>query len=125
MTDLLEFDIPDGLWMSANDRTHWAEKARRTRDVRRLARIKAGGHGPAPTPVLVTAVIGYPRAGTADPGNAAPTVKAILDGLTDAGVWPDDDSRHVIGPLYRRGPNTGVRGLHRVRLVLTAQEVAW
>lgn len=30
-----------------------------------------------------------------DPSNWTPTVKAVLDGFTDAAVWEDDDSRHV------------------------------
>lgn len=31
-----------------------------------------------------------------DPHNWAPTEKALVDGLVDAGVWPDDDERHVL-----------------------------
>lgn len=30
-----------------------------------------------------------------DPHNFVPTIKAICDGFTKAGVWPDDDSKHV------------------------------
>lgn len=31
-----------------------------------------------------------------DPMNFYPTVKALIDGLTTAGFWPDDDARHVL-----------------------------
>lgn len=31
-----------------------------------------------------------------DPSNWAPTTKAVVDGMTDAGLWIDDDSTHVI-----------------------------
>jgi crossover junction endodeoxyribonuclease RusA len=30
-----------------------------------------------------------------DPHNWYPTIKAILDGFTNAAVWADDDSEHV------------------------------
>lgn len=30
-----------------------------------------------------------------DPHNWYPTIKAVLDGFTDAAVWADDDSAHV------------------------------
>lgn len=118
----LTIDISDAEWMSANDRMHWAVKAKRTKALRAKTRLLARHLKPARGPVHVTAFIAYPRAGKADPGNASPTVKAILDGLTDAGYWPDDDHRHVIGPDYRRGPDTRTKGLHRVRLVLTPQD---
>jgi hypothetical protein len=35
-------------------------------------------------------------------GNYYPTAKAILDGLVDAGVLPDDNDDHVTGPDMRR-----------------------
>lgn len=100
--------VPPGEWISANGRLHWAARARRTRRLRGRACWLARHHRLAPAGVQarVIATITYPRPGRADPANSAPTVKAIVDGLTDAGVWPDDDSRHVIGPDYRRGPGT-------------------
>lgn len=32
-----------------------------------------------------------------DPSNLQPTAKALVDGITDAGVWPDDNAKYVIG----------------------------
>ena len=110
--------------MSANDRPHWAAKAKATRNVRQLAATTARGLEPVGT-VHVAAFIGYLRNGTADPSNAAPTVKALLDGLTDAGLWVDDDSTHVIGPTYLRDPKSTTPGHYTIRLVLTSQEVPW
>lgn len=124
MTTELTFTVPRAWWMSANDRPHWAVKARSTRNVRQLAATTARGLQPVGT-VHVAAFIGYLRNGTADPGNAAPTIKALLDGLTDAGLWEDDDSTHVIGPTYLRDPKSPTPGHYTVRLVLTSQEVPW
>lgn len=123
MTTQLTFSIPRAWWMSANQRLHWADKMRRTRNLRQLAATTARGMQPVGT-VHVAAYIGYLTGGKADPANAS-VVKPLLDGLTDAGLWPDDDSTHVIGPTYLRDPKSTKAGHYTVRLVLTPQEVPW
>lgn len=122
----LTFTIPADLWLSANQRMHWAPKAERIRALRAHGRYAAqdAGH-PTHDVTHVAAFIGYLRNGKADPANAAPTVKALIDGMVDAGVWPDDDSTHVIGPTYLRDPKSPTPGHYTVRLVLTPQEVPW
>lgn len=124
MSATLTFDIPKTLWLSLNQRLHWAEKSRRTKALRSLGYATAGSTGRHGTS-HVAAFIGYPRAGKADPANSAPTIKALVDGLVDAGVWADDDSTQVIGPTYLRDPSSGQAGVYRVRLVITEQEVPW
>lgn len=122
-TSELVVTIPRAWWFSANERRHWADKADRTRHVRVAGGWEARRAGIADhRRVTVCAYIGYPRAGRADPSNAAPMVKALLDGLTDAGVWEDDDSEHVVAVTYRRGAPSGHAGEWRVRLVI--EEVA-
>lgn len=126
MTHTLTLEIAPDLWLSANDRPHWAEKARRTKAVRQLAFVAArNAHIPTLGTTHVAAFIGYPRNGKADPGNAAPTVKAAIDGMVDAGIWLDDDSTYVIGPTYLRGPKPDIPNVHRLRFVLTAQTIPW
>jgi len=122
----LTFTIGPDLWISANDRPHWADKAKRTRALRhmglvqtRVANLRNLGT------CHVAAFIGYPRNGKADPSNAFPTCKALIDGMTDAGCWPDDDHTNVIGPTYLRDPSTKRAGIHTVRFVMTSQEVPW
>lgn len=120
----LTFTIPPDLWLSANDRMHWAPKAKRTAALRQLGYVTARAekvHGLGPT--HVAAFIGYLRGGRADPANCG-VVKPLIDGMTDAGVWPDDDSTHVIGPTYLRDPKT-TNGAYSVRLVLTEQDIPW
>lgn len=126
MTTTLTFTIPPELWLSHNQRLHWAQKSRRTKELRSLGwaeSVAAGLRHANLGPCHVAAFIGYPRNGRADPANAA-VVKPLIDGMVDAGVWPDDDSTYVIGPTYLRDPKTGT-GSYRVRLVLTPQEVPW
>jgi crossover junction endodeoxyribonuclease RusA len=125
MTTTVRFRIPADWWLSANDRLHWAPKSKRTSMLRQLGHAVAAELVPQQDVSHVAAFIGYPRNGKADPANAAPTVKALIDGMTDAGVWPDDDSTHVIGPTFLRDPKSPTPGHYTVRLVLTSQDIPW
>jgi len=111
-------DVPRDWWLTSNGRYHWADKAKRTRWIRQAAATAARDtwhHRRAD----ITAYVAYPRANKADPGNAYPTLKAAIDGLVDAGVLGDDDSKHLPALTIRRDPPTGRAGVYRVRLVLT------
>lgn len=110
----VEFVIPRDLWLSSNVQTHYRKKSKVVRELR--ARAALVGRGvTAPVPVDVVAHIGYPTARKADPPNAWPTVKALLDGLTDAGVWPDDNSEYIPETAFRRGQKSPA-GTYRVVL---------
>lgn len=41
--------------------------------------------------------------------NFTPTIKAIVDGLVDAGLLPDDDATHLSGPDWRLSPERSKR----------------
>lgn len=125
MTDQIIIEVPKVEWLSANDRMRdWTPRAYRTKKLRErgywTAKQAHLGHHQV---VHVAAWIQYPRGGRADPANAAPTVKALVDGLVDAGMLPDDDSTHLVGPDFRREPGCSPKGTHRIRLVITPQEV--
>lgn len=120
----LTITIPHREWISANGKYHWGDRATRVKRLRRRGRLEARRNGILPVhPVLVVALIQYATSGRADPANAAPTVKALIDGLTDAGVWPDDDSSHVIGPMFKRAAGKCQKGTHVINLQLIPQEV--
>lgn len=51
-----------------------------------------------------------------DPSNWAPSFKAALDGVVVAGVLPDDDHRHVVGPDARLGDTLMPGGRIALRL---------
>lgn len=113
------------LWLTANQRLHWSTRMRRTRVLRAYAASEARIHGLAGRrlgPSAVTALIGYPAAGRADPANAAPTVKAIIDGLVDARVWDDDDHLHIPSVAFIRNPNKTPKDIHTVTLIIQEQE---
>jgi crossover junction endodeoxyribonuclease RusA len=95
---LVVFPQPAPL-LNMNQRLHWSTERARARAWRAAARFSLG-HGPAspagPCPPSVVQ-IGLPVVGTRrrDPHNYFPTVKHIVDGLVDAGLWPDDTPTYV------------------------------
>ena len=93
-------------WLNANERLHWAEKARRTRIWRHTAHgaVLAQAKGARfDVPVRITVTIHKTRAGRYDATNWAPTGTALIDGLVDSGLLEDDDNTRVIGPDMRAG----------------------
>lgn len=117
MIDPIVIDIPKGIWWTSNHRLHWRASSEKTAAIRMITRSVARGT-PSTQKADVIAIVSYPTRGRADPSNASPVVKAALDGLVDAGVFPDDDSEHVLSVTYVRGVATGKRGLYRLTLVV-------
>lgn len=86
-----------GRYLSMNDRDHWRTKARRVKAWRIAANQAARStayfvHGQAQD---VHMCLDVPDSRHRDPMNYFATVKAVVDGMTDAGCWEDDDSRWV------------------------------
>jgi len=109
--------------VNANGRHHWAAKARKVRAIRTAARWQAKA---ARIPRLTKAriVVEYlpPDRRRRDPANWAPSAKAAVDGLVDAGVLDDDDHTRLLGPYMELGelaPLVANRRRPRLRLLIT------
>lgn len=87
---------------SARAAGHWSKNATRTKRWRaafhRLA-LEAGITNAGPCRITVTPYL--QRRPTQDVGACAPAAKAAIDGLVDAGVWPDDTPDHVVEIVFR------------------------
>lgn len=117
----LTIQVHKAIWLTANQRLHWSTRMRRTRMLRAYAASEARIHSLAGRrlgPSVVTVVIGYPTTGRVDPTNAAPTVKAIVDGLVDARVWDDDDHLHIPSVAFTRATNKTPKDTHTVTLII-------
>lgn len=93
-------------WLNSNQRLHRMVSAARIRSWRFTARdaAMADDHwAPFQRPVHIVCTIHKTRTGRWDAGNLYPTAKAIVDGLVDAGVIPDDSNEWVTGPDMRAG----------------------
>lgn len=96
MTVRIEFPAPAPL-LNLNDRMHWRKKATRMRawrDAAKAGAVKAKVGPQWPSVVSVSLPVRAPGA-RRDPHNFVLTVKPIIDGLVDAGLWPDDHSGYV------------------------------
>ena len=51
-----------------------------------------------------------------DPPNLYPTIKALVDGLTDACWWSDDDFTHLLYTSFRYGGLSGEKGVWKIVL---------
>lgn len=56
-----------------------------------------------------------------DPVNLYPSVKAIIDGLTDSAWWEDDDNKHLLQISFRYGGLSGEKDTFK--LVMDVSEI--
>jgi len=98
--------------LTSNQRLHWAKKAAATAYWRGLG-VTAGCRVEPRDQARIVFHIRFPNNIRRDVGNLSPTAKALVDGLVDAGVLPDDSDAHLEGPDLRRDyPN----GPHRISI---------
>ncbi|WP_399559201.1 hypothetical protein OH809_45360 (plasmid) [Streptomyces sp. NBC_00873] len=99
-------ELPVGsLLINANDSLHFRKKAELVKALRTTAWATARQ---AKLPALQRAHVHYvihpdTKGRRRDPGNWSPSAKAAVDGLVDAGVLPDDNHKHLLGPDPRLG----------------------
>lgn len=92
-------------WITANQRLHLYAKAEIVRQWRDATAWQCRGMGLSfPGGARIIAELRFFGVRKRDPNNWADTAKAVVDGLVDAGLFPDDDYRYVTGPDMRLGP---------------------
>ena len=94
----ITFAPPADVWSTNRDRNlHWAQRAKLVKAWRQCSHVEcvAAGLSELP-PSLVTISLPFARNGRRDPMNYVGTVvKAVIDGMVDAGCWPDDTAEFV------------------------------
>ena len=91
-------------WLTTNGRAHWAKDdpvRRYWRDMG-VTLTRQALKGRTFERVQVVFTIHRADKRSFDPGNFL-TSKHFLDGMVDAGMVPDDNFRHVVGPDHRYG----------------------
>lgn len=95
---------PPAAFINLNDRMHHMVKAKLTKAWREATyhEIRANVRPDHYTRARITVAYRFPTNRRREVGNLQPTSKAIVDGLVDAGLLPDDSDTHVVGPDNRR-----------------------
>lgn len=99
--------------LNANQRLHWRVKADRTRIVRAIVNNHAASF-PRLGRTHLTITVAFSDRRERDVHNWMPTAKAAVDGLVDAGIWPNDSTAYLVGPDLRVDPETCPRGQIRL-----------
>jgi len=105
--------------LSPNARVHWASKAKLTKSSRltaKIAALEAIGRNDPPMLKTATLLVRWYSRTTArqDSGNLIARLKASEDGLTDAGIWVDDQGVTWLPPIQLKDAKNP-----RVELVIT------
>ncbi len=105
--------------ISANDRMHFAPKMKITKFLRDLAHEIVTNDLHLSTcvfspdrPCLITIIIAPPSNRRMDPPNWYPTVKALIDGMTDAKLWTDDNHEILRAMTFIYGTKTNDKLYH-------------
>ena len=118
----LVFDVPVKRMLNSNQRLHPMTKAARSKWLRGLASERGvtlfSGSGDGSFlfdgPVEVTVTVCPTTRSRMDPPNVYPSVKALVDGLTDAGWWEDDHWRFLPLMRFTYGGRSPVKGCYRL-----------
>lgn len=96
--------------ISANDRLHHHQKARLVAKLRlKGSTIQPQNQYNPQNPCSVVITIHPPTKRRMDPPNFYPTVKALIDGFTDAGQWSDDNSSVIKAMTFIQGNRSTVK----------------
>lgn len=108
------------LVINSNDRFHFRPEAKMVKNLRLIARAEAGLNVKpvfSPNrPCTVAVTVYAPTRRRLDPPNLYPTVKALIDGLTDANLWPDDNHEVIKMMSFRYGGLSGESGKFKIVL---------
>lgn len=126
---ILTFDLNRKQMISANDRLHFQKKAKITRFLRELARYEGlntlrdwyGLPFSKEKPCKVRVVVFSPTLRKYDPPNWSPTSKALLDGLTDAEFWTDDNYNVIKEVSFSHGGKSGTKN-YKIKLEIMETE---
>ncbi|HEM4634275.1 TPA: hypothetical protein U1005_000779 [Streptococcus suis] len=106
--------------LNANDRMNWARKAKITAYLRQIGRLNVPkGKYVTHTkkrPCGLVVTIYAPTKRRMDPPNFYPTIKALVDGMTDAGLWTDDSHEVIKFMTFEYGGLSGLKDKYRVEI---------
>lgn len=117
----LEFIITRKVLISANGNYHYHDKGNRVKKLRQLAYEVGLMENKKFNLFEIDVKILPPTRRRLDPPNLYPTVKPILDGLTDSDLWEDDDWKHLRKLSFEYGGLSGIKDCYKI--ILNIKEI--
>ena len=116
------FTVSRDILLNANVSRHYHDKGNRARALRAMAN-EIGTEIKEQEDVFfehfkVTVYICPPTRRRMDPPNLYPTIKHLIDGLTDAGWWEDDDWTRLDTLSFKYGGLSEVKNHYQVRMII-------
>ena len=103
-TTTLRFPIPREIILNSNQVVFRRVKGLRVKTLRRMGEALGLAINENKFDKYTVDVIVYPPSKRRlDPPNLYPTVKPLIDGLTDANLWEDDDHEHMSSMTFYYG----------------------
>lgn len=123
MKKIIEFSIIKSKILNSNVKLHHFIKSERAAYIRDLARTKSAQELEIPfNKFMITVYVKSPTRRRIDPANLYPTIKPIIDGMTDSGWWEDDDYKHLDEIRFRYGGLSKEKGFFDFVLEITEIE---
>lgn len=115
----LTFPVPREILLNANQPIHYTVKGQRVLALRSMScNLAKSLKVPQYPKCEVIVQVSPPTRRRLDPPNLYPTVKPLVDGLTDAGVWVDDDWQHLIKMSFVYGGPSKISGVFIIKLTI-------
>lgn len=119
----IELPIPNVAILNANRPINYRVKAFKVKALRDVSHGMVLHLGFPKFKHCNVRVIVYPPSNRrVDPPNFYPTVKPIIDGMTDAGVWDDDDWKHLNEMTFAHGgKKSGIGQVYILKFIITGE----
>lgn len=113
------FEIHKSIILNANKKLHRFVHGKIARDLREIGRSKTENETTKFNFFDVDVVIYPPTRRRLDPPNLYQTVKHLIDGMTDSGLWEDDDWTHMRSMSFQHGGDTsGIKETFIIKIIV-------
>lgn len=112
------FEVPRKILLNANVSYHRFDKGNRAKKLRNLGWEQTKDNSEHFNYFTVKVLVCPPTRRRIDPPNLYLTVKHLIDGMTDAGLWEDDDWTHLKDMTFSYGGLSGIKDVFLFKLIV-------
>lgn len=114
------FEITRDILLNANalKGLHRFAQANRARKLRELGHLQTIEEKVRFNYFTVDVIVYPPTKRRLDPPNLYPTVKHLIDGMTDSELWPDDDWKHMKSMTFKYGGVSGTKKTFLIKFII-------